>query len=57
MTVTDLQRVIDSLKAKPHLTQQDIDFVRAHTIFDGDYAWCTYAELGPIMFGTSISSI
>ncbi len=45
MTETDLQRVIDSLKEEPHPTQQDIDFVRANTTFDGDYAWCTYAEI------------
>ena len=36
---------VERLKAKPHPTQQDIDFVRAHTTFDGDYAWCTYAEI------------
>ena len=57
MTVTDIQRVIDSLKAKPHPTQQDIDFVRAHTTFDGDYAWFTYAQIDSIMFGTSMTSI
>lgn len=36
---------VERLKAKPHPTQQDIDFVRANTTFDGDYAWCTYAEI------------
>lgn len=30
---------VERLKAKPHPTQQDIDFVRPHTTFDGDYAW------------------
>ena len=48
---------VERLKAKPHPTQQDIDFVRAHTTFDGDYAWCTYTRIDFIMFGTSISSI
>lgn len=30
---------VERLKEKPHPTQQDIDFVRVHTTFDGDYAW------------------
>ena len=37
---------VERLKAKPHPTQQDIDFVR-----------CTYAEIDSIMFGTSMTSI
>ena len=48
---------VERLKTKPHPTQQDIDFVRAHTTFDGDYAWCTYAEMDSIMLGTSMASI
>jgi len=39
------QRMIDSLKAMPVITQQDIDFIMEHTTNDGDYYWCFQAEL------------
>ncbi|MBP5400948.1 MAG: hypothetical protein J6Y35_04890 [Bacteroidales bacterium] len=48
--------MVDSLKENPN-HQQDIDFVRPTTTFDGDYAWCSYTRIDSIMFGTSMTSI
>ena len=39
-----IQQIIDSIKSKEEITQQDIDFVMEHFIWDGDLAWCINME-------------
>lgn len=39
-----IQQMIDSIQSKEKITQQDIDFVKEHFIWDGDLAWCINME-------------
>lgn len=39
-----IQQIIDSIKSKEKITQQDVDFVKEHFIWDGDLAWCINME-------------
>ncbi len=39
-----IQYIIDSIQSKEIITQQDIDFIKEHFIWDGDLAWCIKRE-------------
>ncbi len=41
---TIMQHIVDSIKSKERVTQQDIDFVREHSTCDWDISWCIAME-------------